>query len=650
MSYVFCELYDIVNNGIDKYLTLSSKSPASILQRNKRWSNVKKKGREFMDKGIGETITKLRMKAGYTQKQLSNGICSRTDITRIECDQSPPDPFLLDRMFGRLGKSAERLEYILPLELYEIYELRYFIQTALCHLQLEEAEMLLTKYEKIKQADTPLHRQFIEQERAQAAWIRGENAEQILALLNRAIGRTMSLENQLCGDTALSAEELKLLLFRWEICKGTVYERNAAELKEILDYAEKHCTDHDAKVSVYPYAVLLLNDECDMETSGSYLMEMLSAALELLRESGKILYLPEIIARYAAAAEYTHTATEETEKLKSAGKTLLALEHQFHIHFEKYRLFQHITREFELDYEVLQRNRMAAGMTQEELCEGICTRETLSRIESGKRKPNSKKMELLLDRMNREGNRIDTVITTEEFELIELKRELEKSMQRFDQDKAEYLFQELERKLDMTILKNKQYILKMRIKQEYNRGVLLGEECLEQLYDLLKMTLPEEDLDKILEYRLTSTENNLVNMIAICYYYENNKEKAIEIYKKMLANYEQSRVNPVFHIREWELQMSNLATNLEETGRLEETEEVFRRKTKLALEAGKGNNIGSTLGTVACVAEQRRDKINGKIYFTQALDMQYLMKMEKSYTVIKEYMENPEFFLNDTNI
>lgn len=248
-----------------------------------------------MRKGIGEVITRLRTQAGYTQEQLCRGLCSRTDIARIERNQSAPESFLLDKLFGRLGKSTDRLEYVLPLEVYEIYELRYFIQTAICHLQLEEAEMLLRKYGETTQADKPLHRQYIEQERAQIAWIKGEATEQILPLINQAIGRTMLPGNELQRNAALSAEELKLLLFRWEICKGTAYERNTAELEEILSYAEKHCTDEDVKVSVYPYVVLLLSKEYNIEKSDGHFKNMLNAALELLRDSGKILYMPEII-------------------------------------------------------------------------------------------------------------------------------------------------------------------------------------------------------------------------------------------------------------------------------------------------------------------------------------------------------------------
>lgn len=114
-----------------------------------------------MEKGIGELLTKLRKKAGYTQSQLCKGLYSLSTYARIETDQSEPGYFELDRLFERMGKSTDRIEYILPLDVYELYELQYYVQRAICHRDMGEAEKMLHQYEKKKQAKQPLHRQYI---------------------------------------------------------------------------------------------------------------------------------------------------------------------------------------------------------------------------------------------------------------------------------------------------------------------------------------------------------------------------------------------------------------------------------------------------------------------------------------------------------
>ena len=67
---------------------------------------------------------------------------------------------------------------------------------------------------------------------------------------------------------------------------------------------------------------------------------------------------------------------------------------------------------------MIRQNRLACGMTMEELCDGICTWEELSRIERGKRKPNDRNFEKLMERMNRKRGRIEAYITTADYEMI----------------------------------------------------------------------------------------------------------------------------------------------------------------------------------------------------------------------------------------
>ena len=55
--------------------------------------------------------------------------------------------------------------------------------------------------------------------------------------------------------------------------------------------------------------------------------------------------------------------------------------------------------------EVIRRTRESLGMTQEELCEGICDVVTLSRIENGRNTPSRANFELLMERMGRSGKK-----------------------------------------------------------------------------------------------------------------------------------------------------------------------------------------------------------------------------------------------------
>lgn len=49
--------------------------------------------------------------------------------------------------------------------------------------------------------------------------------------------------------------------------------------------------------------------------------------------------------------------------------------------------------------QVIKRTRESLGLTQQELCEGICGLETISRIETGKQIPNRANFQALMERM-----------------------------------------------------------------------------------------------------------------------------------------------------------------------------------------------------------------------------------------------------------
>ena len=73
---------------------------------------------------LGGLLLRLRKEAGLSQGLLCSGLCSVSRYARIEREELEPDFFLLDRLMGRLGKSVERLEYVMPLSVYRIYERR----------------------------------------------------------------------------------------------------------------------------------------------------------------------------------------------------------------------------------------------------------------------------------------------------------------------------------------------------------------------------------------------------------------------------------------------------------------------------------------------------------------------------------------------
>lgn len=591
------------------------------------------------EQGIGKGIYELRKEAGYTQSQLAKGVCSVSELAKLESGEIMLNHLQIDRLFSRLGKAPAKLIYLLPKEIYQIYAIRYHIQRCIAIKELEQAETLLCKYERMKRSEEPLNRQFIEMQRAQVSWIQGRMYEEIASLIGQAIRRTILEENAMKMGDALSSEELNLLLFRWEVSKESDNPRPVGELKELLAYCERHCTDQEELTKVYPYVALLLAKYGECAVEESELRYILKKALELLREEGKVFFMPEVIEQYVRYAETTEK--EEIQQLQSSRRALLEIGEMFHIDFVKLRLFEQVSREFELDYEVIRKSRAAKKLSQEQVCEGICTRETLSRIERGKTSPTHKNLKKVLEVLHRDGERVNTVLLTEDYNILEKKRELVKYVFQLEYDKAKEVVVELSRQLDQSIPKNRQYILGERLRVEFHEGKISYEEGVKELYEILKLTLDVEE-EEISESFLSLYEVALLNKIAILHYGHAAIDKAIEIYEKILNNWENSILEEVFHMRSWELVVANLASSFEMTKKPDESLEVSKWRVKIALEIGRGIDMGRAFGTIACALEQKQDIVCKK-YFDWALDILYLMKNYNRYQLIKEYMAKPNF-------
>lgn len=588
--------------------------------------------------GIGQLLLRLREKEKIRQKQLCMGLCSNIKYVRIENDQQETDFFLIDRLMGRMGKSVERLTYVLPVEVYEIYELRQEIQQSICRRNWDTAERFLAEYQKNKRAEEPLHQQFIEQEYAQMAWIRGEAAETVCEHLEKAIAQTMPEAETQRKTGVLSAEEYKLLLFRWEVCAGTKWERTEEEFCELTDEIFEKNFERTERVKVIPYAALLRAKIARDEDREADVKIMTETALENLREEGKLLYMPEILEQYAQILEKENGDAEFIQLLCQERASILELENDYGVSFENYRLFDHVVRNFEIDAELIRRTRNAAKLTQEKLSEDICAQETLARIENGNQKPRSGNLRQMMEKMGRSGNRIEMGIQVEEYETLELKIQFSKFIHRREYENAEKVLLELEEKLDGSILQNKQYIETEKIKIESAQETTDKNVLIHKLKEILLMTVELKNAQES-NYVLTVEEMDILTEMGLIYWKEENYKSALEVYYFQTAQFANSRIKPVFHMLNWELAVGNYAMALGETGHVKDAVQVSKEKIRQELYAGKGSAMENSLMVIACAMEEENKALCQK-YFRQDLDVLRLYKMDMDYKLISEYVKS----------
>ena len=98
--------------------------------------------------GIGNALFYYREKKGLSQEQVCEGICTRMTISRIETGAREVDSLMSESLLERIGKSANRFEFVLNEEDYHLYILREAIKKAVDEQKPEEAKLNLEEYKK----------------------------------------------------------------------------------------------------------------------------------------------------------------------------------------------------------------------------------------------------------------------------------------------------------------------------------------------------------------------------------------------------------------------------------------------------------------------------------------------------------------------
>lgn len=208
--------------------------------------------------------------------------------------------------------------------------------------------------------------------------------------------------------------------------------------------------------------------------------------------------------------------------------------------------------------EVMREHRERLGLTQEQVCEGICDPATLSRIENGRLTPSHNRMKALLQRLGMPDNRYYAMLSEHELELDRAHKEMLAHLSWFENAGEEQkrqawavVTEQLHRLEELTEVDDnitRQFILGRRATLGTVDGPYSFEERLSILLEALRLTVPQFDMEKVESHRYSVDEIRLINQIANTYSHFGEHSKALHLYEclydyvrnnnKSLSNYE----------------------------------------------------------------------------------------------------------------
>ena len=243
--------------------------------------------------------------------------------------------------------------------------------------------------------------------------------------------------------------------------------------------------------------------------------------------------------------------------------------------------------------------REEQNVNQEDLCRGLCSKSTLSRIERGCHVPSMGTVALLLQRLGVNEDSLSFLLGTAEMEISNLHKEIEalNAQRKYDEalqkiGRMEQLTDPKDRVMQQFLLRSKALAGHLQDGQRVAYDNMAKREMQRQAIEL---THPSFSLDNMGRCLLGIDEIKTINQIAITYSDAGDRRYAIHIYRQ-LFEYPRSRFyNTEAEVSVLTMMAYNYSTLLGRERRYEECIEYAQMGYEACIKYNKARMLGGLL-------------------------------------------------------
>ena len=552
-----------------------------------------------MGLNIGRLLYGIRTKYEMNVKDICRGICSPSSYCMYENGEIVPDILLvnmfLDRMgFGILGLTAYISEK-------EVVYFKWKESTRAC-IRNENYKKLGMLLEHMPTGNVSLNKKI----REQYAWfIKGLVAEKDTADLKKATECYEKALECTCGfliksqkiEGTFSVREIHIYaIYLNLLCKVKPKEKEEviSRFYQLMQYVNVHYVEEQQKVKIYPLLVCLWGNLVieGKDTEGSF--EIFENTLELLRKQKSLYCLLEIMRLHILVGlKEKRDMSKEQEDIR----ILQSFFEEFGYRAQS-QIYVPQANEIMLEHvgQYLSTERKKVNYTQEKISDGICSVESYSRIENG-RKPSMKNYKALTEKIGVENRYYVELLNTGKIEALLLRREIsrilfsEKSM-----DKVQERLEKLKEILgEDECAQNRQYLkfIEICIEKEYSH--MSEKICCEEYRKALAYSM-NENLIGEKKHIYTKVEINLINHISVCLAKSGKKEQAMRLIRAFLEDTNQMKEDK-YH--ETKLAKLNYGRWLSDSGEYSKADSIFMDGAKQIMERDKAELLDQYIGEIA---------------------------------------------------
>lgn len=284
----------------------------------------------------------------------------------------------------------------------------------------------------------------------------------------------------------------------------------------------------------------------------------------------------------------------------------------------------------------IKQKRLDLGLTQEQLCEGICEPMTLSRLENGKQTPGRNRINALLQRMGLPDDRYFALLSKNELEMEALQKEIvacnvtEQVAEGFEKLAQ---FEALAAPDDQIA---QQFILSSKVLLGRLDGRYMPREQIDMLMQAIRLTVPRFDLENIESFLYTKDEITIINQIGLAYSDDGQNKKAAEIYYQLLRYVRKHFKETITLIGALPLVLYNYARVLDLCGRYEEGAELAQECRKACIQYGHYQELPRCLEIEAECRHFMGDEETSKELYYQSYYLCKVVEYQVGLEIVKK--------------
>ena len=590
---------------------------------------------------IGRLLYGIRTKYQISVNDICRGICGVSTYCMYENDEMIPDilsvNIFLDRMgFGILGLTAYISEK-------EVVYFKWKESTRAC-IRNENYKKLVMLLEHMPTGNVSLNKKI----REQYAWfIKGIVAEKDTADLKKATECYEKALECTCGfliksqkiEGTFSVREIHIYaIYLNLLCKVNPKEKEEviSRFYQLMQYVNVHYVEEQQKVRIYPLLVCLWGNLVieGKDTEGSF--EIFEKTLELLRKQKPLYCLLEIMRLHILVGlKEKRDMSKEQEDIK----ILQSFFEEFGYQAQS-QIYVPQANEIMLEHvgQYLSTERKKVNYTQEKISDGICSVESYSRIENG-RKPTRNNYKALTEKIGTENRYYIELVNTGNIDALLLRREISYELFMEKNERLPELLEELKTVLgEKEVAKNRQYLEFVQVSIEENTGRKTWNQCCDMFRNILSYTMNEKEIGKK-RHVYTMLEINLIDHISVCMAKDGKSEEAMHLIKAFLDDMDYMKTEKYY---ETFLAKLNYARWKSDRENFDEAECIYREGIEQRIRRNKTELLDEYIGEYAYnkyLKNNINEKQDVKRYLLYALVLSRMYGTQRVYKTILQFLK-----------